>query len=331
MKKGLIILALAVLAGAGVWYMMEHEKNVSGEIRLYGNMDIRQISLAFEYGGRLTEMAVEEGRQVKKGHVLARVDTRELELEKKRLLAKIGMCEQTLLKLENGNRPEEIEQARAHVDSAKASLAQAAKTHQRMQKLLRDRAVSTQDADNAQAAWEVARAKLTEAEKGYRLMRIGAREEDIESARASLAAARAELETLEYRLSQSELAAPADAVVRSRLLEPGSMVSAQTPVYLLSLTSPKWARVYVTETQLGLLRPGMSARVFCDSAPDVPVNGHVGYISSSAEFTPKTVQTEELRTALLYEVRVIVDDPDNTLRLGMPVTVVMDAPEKAAG
>ena len=330
MKKFFVISIILAIVGTGIWYVAVNRQQSGDNLRLYGNMDIRQISLAFEYGGRLTEMTAEEGNEVSKGQLLARVDTQELTIEKQRLLAEISGREQALLKLENGNRPEEIAQAKAQVESAKASLAQADKTHRRMQELLSSHAVSKQDADNAQATWEVAKAQLTEAEKGYRLMVIGPRSEDIESARAALEAARAELAALEYRLKQAELKSPANAVVRSRLLEPGSMVSAQTPVYLLSLLSPKWARVYVTEPQLGHIRPGMKARVICDSYPDAPISGHVGYISSSAEFTPKNVQTEDLRTALLYEVRIIVDDPGNILRLGMPVTVIMDTPEQKA-
>ena len=93
------------------------------------------------------------------------------------------------------------------------------------------------------------------------------------------------------------------------------------PAFSLALTEPKWVRVYVSEPDLGRIRPGMEARVFTDSHPDRPVDGKIGYISSVAEFTPKSVQTEELRTNLVYEVRIVVSDTDNVLRLGQPATV----------
>jgi HlyD family secretion protein len=117
------------------------------------------------------------------------------------------------------------------------------------------------------------------------------------------------------------LHAPEAAVVRSRLLEVGDMASPQRPVFELALTDPKWIRVYVDEPNLGRVKPGMDASVFTDSAPDKPISGKVGYISSVAEFTPKAVETEELRTNLVYEVRVRVDDKAGILRLGQPVTV----------
>jgi HlyD family secretion protein len=110
-------------------------------------------------------------------------------------------------------------------------------------------------------------------------------------------------------------------VVRSRLLEPGDMATPQRPVFALALAQPKWVRVYVSETDLGKVKPGMTARVVTDSHPDHPLQGKVGYISSVAEFTPKSVQTEELRTSLVYEVRVVVEDSGNVLRLGQPATV----------
>ena len=144
-------------------------------------------------------------------------------------------------------------------------------------------------------------------------------------AEAQLKAAQAQLALLRHQIAQGELQAPADAVVRSRLLEPGDMATPQRPVFALALTQPKWVRVYVGEPDLGKVRPGMAARVVTDTRPDRPVAGKVGYISSVAEFTPKTVQTEELRTSLVYEMRVLVEDPADALRLGQPATVHLDA------
>ena len=99
------------------------------------------------------------------------------------------------------------------------------------------------------------------------------------------------------------------------------MASPQRPVYTLAIANPKWVRAYVAEPDLGRIRPGMPAKLLTDSQPDQPLEGRIGYISSVAEFTPKTVQTEELRSSLVYEVRVLADDSADRLRLGMPATV----------
>ena len=112
--------------------------------------------------------------------------------------------------------------------------------------------------------------------------------------------------------------------MRTRILEPGDMASPQKPVFTLAITDPKWVRAYVSEPDLGKVHPGMAASVAVDSFPNRRFDGWVGFISSVAEFTPKSVQTEELRTSLVYEVRVFVKDPSDELRLGMPATVYLN-------
>ena len=174
----------------------------------------------------------------------------------------------------------------------------------------------------------VAQGQRDEAAHALNLLREGYRAEDIAMAAAQLDSAKAALAIMQHNIALGELYAPTDAVVSSRLLEPGDMASSATPVFLLSLTSPKWVRAYVTEPQLGRIRHGMRADVLTDSFPE-PVPGHVGYISPTAEFTPKSVQTEDLRTSLLYEVRIVTDDAGDRLRLGMPVSVIVH--EDAAG
>jgi HlyD family secretion protein len=183
------------------------------------------------------------------------------------------------------------------------------------------RAASKEDVDNARAALDVAEAKLAFNEEALKLAEKGPREEDIAQAEAQLRLYEAQLAFVRQQLKDAVLRAPLDAVVRTRLLEPGDMASPQKPVYTLAITDPKWVRAYVTETDLGKIRMKEAATVTVDSFPGRRFDGWVGFISSVAEFTPKPVQTEELRTSLVYEVRVFVRDPSDELRLGMPATV----------
>ncbi|MFZ0552530.1 MAG: HlyD family efflux transporter periplasmic adaptor subunit, partial [Steroidobacteraceae bacterium] len=132
---------------------------------------------------------------------------------------------------------------------------------------------------------------------------------------------------LQQELADAQLRAPLDAVVRSRIAEPGDMASPQKTALTLAITDPKWVRAYVSETELGRVRPGMKAAVAVDSFPGRRFPGWVGFISPEAEFTPKTVQTQDLRSSLVYEIRVFVTDPGDVLRLGMPATVYL-APSK---
>ncbi|MDY4919663.1 MAG: efflux RND transporter periplasmic adaptor subunit [Phascolarctobacterium sp.] len=317
-KKIGIALAALLIAAGGWYYKVSHEDN---EFKLYGNIDIRQVSLAFNASERIAKMHVEEGAKVTKGQVLAELETTPLKLNIAKLEAQVAMQQALVEKLENGNRPEEIAQADAAVRAAEAEFNDAQIDKQRLQSLYLENAIAKKSLDSAAARLETAAANLRSAQEGQNLAHIGARSEDIAAQKAQLRAYEEELKVQKYNLSQTTLVAPVDGVIRSRLLEPGDMASANKAVYLLSANEKKWARVYVPEKRLGLLKEGMAAEVYSDSFPDKPLQGSVGYISDTAEFTPKSVQTEELRTALLYEVRVNINDENNVLRMGMPVTV----------
>ncbi|MFO1439398.1 MAG: HlyD family efflux transporter periplasmic adaptor subunit [Verrucomicrobiaceae bacterium] len=323
MKKTLFAAVLALAAtGAGWYWWNEHEaRPAPTELVLYGNVDIRQISLAFDGSGRITELCAEEGDSVKAGAVLGRLDTRTLELQARQAAATAEAQRQTLLRLRHGSRPEELAETRSRLASAQSDVQRAEQELSRMTLLLESRAVSAQDVDRARNVTEVAKAKVEEMRASLRLAELGPREEEVAGAEAQFKAAEVQVALLRHQIDLGTLRAPTDAVVRSRLLEPGDMATSQKPVFALALTRPKWIRVYVHESDLGKVQPGMKAKVLTDSQPDQPVVGTVGYISSVAEFTPKAVQTEELRTSLVYEVRVIVEDDANVLRLGQPATV----------
>lgn len=325
MKK--LLIPLVVIAGlalaAGVWWQSRHGRG-TGELVLQGNVDIRQIALAFDGTGRVIELRGEEGDSVKAGAVLGMLDTRTLALQAEQAQAQIDVQQQNLKRLRNGSRPQEIAQARNRLVAAQADAARARQDYSRLQEVAvstQGRGISAQDVDRARSTWQVAQATVGERQEALRLTELGPRQEEVAGAEAQLKASQAQLALLRHQIAQGTLQAPADAIVRSRLLEPGDMATPQKPAFALALTHPKWIRVYVSEPYLGRIKPGMAARVTTDSAPDTPIEGKIGFISSVAEFTPKSVQTEELRTSLVYEVRIRVEDQDNQLRLGQPATV----------
>jgi len=316
-----IVVGLVVLVALGAWWWA-HDRG-DDELVLYGNVDVRQVSLAFNTSERVAEMRAQEGDQVRQGEVLAVLDTSTLALRIAQAQAQLEAQDSALRRLEAGNRPEEIAQARANLAAAEAGALEARDQLQRLRTVSSatgGRAVSRQELDAATAALEVAQARALEARKQQELAVAGPRSEDIAQARAQRDAASAALALMRQQLADAELKAPVDAVVRSRLLEPGDMASPQRPAYALAITQPKWVRAYVAESDLSRVRPGQAARVAVDGVPQ-PFEGRVGFIASVAEFTPKNVQTEDLRTSLVYELRVNVDDPDDRLRLGMPATV----------
>lgn len=321
-KKAVLFLAACLLGLAAYLCHAFCQQDNQEELVLQGNVDVREVSLAFRQSDRILEMLAEEGDRVQKGQVLARLDTRELKLQLQRLNAEIAAQQSTVDKLHNGTRPEEIRQAEGNLRQAQAAAEHAAGVYQRKRDIYTSIAgISQQELDNAYHDMEAKQATMSVAEAALQEAKAGPRQEDIAGAEAGLQALRNEQLRYIYLLSQYELQAPDDGVIRSRLLEAGDMASPSKPVFKLSLPGKKWVRAYVPETELGRVYEGQQARVYIDSLLGKAIGGQVGYISGTAEFTPKNVQTEELRTSLVYEVRVYVDDADNVLRLGMPATV----------
>lgn len=323
-KRRIAIAALiaAALAGGG-WLWLPLDGN-GDALTLYGHIELRDAELAFNEQGPVTEVLVEEGAAVKQDQVLARLDRRRLSTRLDEARAMLAAQEQTLRRLTSGTRPQQIEQSEAELAAARARLALAEQRVRRVEQTLERGASTEQDLDNAVAERDVARAELNVRRKALELAREGFREEAIAEARSVLDARRANVAHLQARLDDTELRAPEAGVIQSRLVEPGETAAPARAAFVLARTEPKWVRAYLPEPELGHVRRDMAARVYSDSFDNRHFDGTVGFISPSAEFTPKNVQTEELRTRLVYETRIRVKDPDNELRLGMPVTVVID-------
>ena len=197
----------------------------------------------------------------------------------------------------------------------------AERLYERRLSLVQSGSISKQQYDDTLADRDAAEAQDQLSKADLALALAGFRVEDIQEARANLAAAKARLAQTEINLQDTEIHSPADGIILTRVREPGAIVSAGQTVYTLQLLSPVWIRTYVSERDLGRIYQGMPADVYTDSQPAKPFHGQIGFISPVAEFTPKNVETTDLRTELVYRLRVIVDNPDNGLRQGMPVTV----------
>ncbi len=324
-RRIIVLLILVVAAGGGfAWWWFNHDDNGNGPLVLYGNVDLRQVDLAFNDSGRIAEVLVDEGAKVTKGEVLARLDTSRIEPQVAQAEAQVAAQAAAVDKLHNGNRPEDIAQAQANVDAAKANAHNADLTYQRLMMLKDSRGggsvVTQSQIDSAKASMDSADAELEVKQQALILAKAGARTEDIAAAEAQLQSAQAQLALLRQQLKDTALTAPQDGIIRSRLLEPGEIASAAKPVFSIAIVSPKWVRAYVSEPDLPKVAPGAAASVSVDGDGQT-FSGHIGFISPVAEFTPHAIQTAELRTSLVYEVRILVDDPNDVLRLGMPATV----------
>jgi HlyD family secretion protein len=335
-----VVLFVCIIAiGVALWWWLGRAHSAT-ELLLYGNVDLRQVDLPFNDSERISEVLVQEGDRVSQGQVLARLDTGRLKPQLAKAEADVAVQSEVVARLRHGNRPEEIAESQANVAAAAADADNARAQFARVRALSASssgRGVSRQEMDSAKAALDMAEARLEVNRKALTLERIGPRKEDVAQADAQLRADQAQLAFVQQQFKDAALLAPLNAVVRSRIVEPGEMASPQKAAFTLAITDPKWVRVYVAETDLGSIREGKRATVTVDAFPNRIFPGRIGFISSVAEFTPKSVETSELRSSLVYEVRVFVTDPKDELRLGMPATVhvalrpdVADAPASAA-
>lgn len=317
-----LVLALAGLAACGaVGYAYWRARGAGPEPVYYGNVDIREVALGFRVAGRLDELAVDEGDRVREGQVLARLDAEPLRRELAEATANARAIEARLALFHAGYRPEDVAQAEALLDERRAGLTSAEQNLARLEQLRDTGAITARSLDEAVAARDEARARLRQAAHGAAQFRAGFRHEEINEAQANLGRARAAAAQAELKLADAALVAPADGVVLTRAAERGAILSAGTTVYTVSLTRPVWVRAYCAEAGLGQVAPGRAVLVYSDSRPSAPYHGQIGFVSPTAEFTPKSVETADLRTALVYRFRVVVSDADDGLRQGMPVTV----------
>jgi len=320
--RPLVILVILGAIGGGIWFWQSKRDTASdNELLLYGNVDIRQVELAFNDSERVADLLAEEGDRLKKGQLLAKLETERFELAVARADAQVKNQEQVVARLEAGTRPEEIRKAKADVAAGEAALDDAERTYKRISVLVPQKAASVQNLDDARAAVNSARARLNALNAVLDLAIAGPRKEDIAAAKALLQRYEAELALARRDLKNALLYAPTDGIVQNRILEIGDMASPQKPVYTVAFTNPLWVRAYVSEPDLGKIREGMKATVTTDSFPNKQYEGRIGFISPTAEFTPKPVETTQVRTKLVYQVRVFVENPNDELRLGMPATV----------
>ncbi len=335
-KKAIRIVVVLLAAAIGV-FVWRHggERDIGNESRLvlYGNVDIRETDLAFNNSEHINRILVQEGDHVSEGQLLVTLHDGRMKAEVAAARAKVAARMAALARLQSGSRPEEVAQARANVASAEARLQDAQNSFNRTQELHKKKTVSQQTLDDAQARLVTARADLKVAEQALALAVQGPRSEDIDEAKAMLNADQAQLDLTQEVLKDTELFAPVDGVIQNRILEPGDMASPLKPVLTLAMTNPVWVRAYAPETKLGRLAPGMKAEVSTDSYPGKTYHGWIGFISPTAEFTPKNVETTELRTRLVYQLRVFICNPQDELRLGMPATVAipLDQPKPQPG
>ncbi len=320
-KRGkLFVVAAAILVVASLGYLVYRllQEEPEGFIPVSGNIEATEAQVGFKVPGLIEERSVSEGQRVEKGALLARLDANDLRQEVRIRKADVELAKANLAELETGSRQQEIDAARATFERAQAEVAQQKRDWQRQRALREKNVIAEQEYEKALTAHEVAQARAREAKEQYELVKEGPRREKIQQARAKLAVAQERLSLAELNLEYAELHSPMAGIVLADHVEPGEYIVPGTGVVTLADLHEVWLRAYINETDLGRVKLGQPATVTTDSYPGKQYRGAVTFVASEAEFTPKTVQTEEQRVKLVYRIKIDLDNPHGELKPGMP-------------
>jgi HlyD family secretion protein len=388
MRKRILIVIIVLLAAFGAYLLFFDRagKNANDQIIVSGNIELTEVNIAFKTSGRLLERTVDEGDVVKKGQLIARLDRDQLlaqrdreaaglqsansqlaqaetalawqkgnqaaELEQRK--AELASNAARLQELKSGSRPQEIQEAKAAVDSAQSEFDRAKRDWDRAQTLYKNDDISTAQYDQYRNRWENAEAMLKQTKERQGLVLAGPRIEQIDAASAQMDRARAALKMTESNaleikrreqelpLRRSEIAraaaslamiesqladtlaySPVDGVVLVKAADVGEVLAAGTTIVTIGDIDHPWLRAYVNETDLGRIKLGTKAKVTTDSYPGKEYEGHVSFIASEAEFTPKQIQTKEERVKLVYRIKIDLQNPEHELKSNMPADAVL--------
>lgn len=323
----LLLSAVAMVALAGC-----RDRAPATTVRVSGQVDATEVQVSPEVGGRAIEVPIAEGDRVKRGDVMARLDTRDVELALQRAAAERSQADAQLRLLLAGARGEDIRQAQAQaaaaaadVAAAEADLASAETDLDRFERLLQVNSGSQKQRDDAATRRNVARDRLAAtrsravaSQEAVARLKAGSRREEIDAARARVAGADAQIASLEKSKADATIVAPLEGVVTERLLDVGEIASPRAPIAVVADLDHAWAEVFIDEPLVPRIRIGQTATIFTDAGgPGLP--GKITFIASKAEFTPRNVQTADDRSKLVFRVKVAVDNRQGVLKQGMPV------------
>jgi HlyD family secretion protein len=323
MKRVIPLLLLLAIGGAVVYFHPQWFRKPTNEnvLKLSGNIEAHESLVSFKVTGRIIDLPVDEGMTLKSGDLLARLDNDDYRQQVAEDESAIRVRDRQLALGLAGSRTQDIEAAKLAMLDAQADLEQKKKDYARYQALYEKDEIPGQTRDLAATNVTRAQAAHDRAQQIYDELVEGTRKEELAVEHSNVHQATENLQMSRIRLSYTALRAPFTGVVLVRQAELGEVVSPGTPIVTLADLDHLWARVYVPETDLGKVHWGQVVDVRTDTYPDRIYHGRVSFISSEAEFTPKSVQTEKERVTLVYRVKVDVENPNRELKPGMPADV----------
>ncbi|MDR2635257.1 MAG: HlyD family efflux transporter periplasmic adaptor subunit [Campylobacteraceae bacterium] len=321
MKKILgYILLLAIIAAIVVAFLYVYKDSNNKELSFSGNVDTRTVNLGFRFLGKIEKINKDEGDSVAEGEILASLDSKNLQNNINEVKARLNAENIKLDKLKKGFRKEDIAEAKGELESALANLKLSEDTFKRQERLLEKNATSQEIYTNARYKYEAAEGTLKKAEALYAMRIKGYEDEDIKAQMALVASLDAALKAALQDLEDSVIKSPFDGVILTRLKEEGAIVNPGERILEISRQDEFWVKAYIDEPYLGAISQGDEVLVYTDVRKE-PYIGIIGNISPIAEFTPKNIETIELRSDLVYKFRVLLKDPDKKIKQGMPVNI----------
>jgi len=318
-KIGLLV-GLIMVAGAAAFVGWELVRGKGGGEVLVANgtIEATEVEVSSKLPGRIAQLLVREGDAVQANQIIARLDMAEIEAEVAQHRAALARTEAQLKELLAGSRVEEIEEAHANLRQAEDNLKLAKDDWDRFDNLFKEGAISAQERDRAKNKVEVAVSQVKAARERYQMIRIGPRPEVIEAARHERDRAKAALGAAQVRLRDGTILAPLAGIVLTKRAEQGEIINPGFPIVVLIDPDDLWLRVYIPESEIGLVKIGQKGTITVDSFPNRRFEGKVIEISSKAEFTPRTVQTKKERVNLVFGVKISLDNRERLLKPGMP-------------
>ncbi len=307
-----VLFFIQVLALFGLYCSGNNEEKITAS----GTIEATEITISAKVGAEIVSLRVDEGSDARKGDTLAILDHADLDIQMKQADANAAASTAQWKLAVNGARKEDILQA-------EATLASARDDWNRMQKLF-----ETQSATQKQ--YDDAKTRLTLAEQTYNKLKEGSRSEEIDAARARRDQAIAQTDAIRKKIADSYVVSPVSGTITAKSVEAGETVLPNTALFTVTQLDKIYLMIYVTEKELTKVRIGQQVSIFIDGAPDTPVSGTVTYISPTAEFTPRNIQTKEERTKLVFGVKVEAENPNRLLKVGMPADAVIDVQENTS-
>jgi len=303
----------------------------TNQVTADGTVELTQVDVAPFVSGRVTLVTVDEGATVRRGDTLVVLAQSALPADLDQRRARVSSAEARLRDLQAGARPAEIERAQADLRSVTAEADRAERERARLEPLAAAATISRSQYDAAVTAAHAAAARRDAAAEALRLLREGARPEQVAGARAELATARGALAAGEATQGDLVLTAPMDATVLGRYVERGEVLGAGETAMTLGDARRPWLRVYLPAPVVPFVKVGQSARVTVQGLGSRSVPARVVSVATQAEFTPRVALTEKERADLLFGVKLDINDTTGTFKPGLPATVTIDTTAAGRG